>query len=220
MTFPGSPRLVKGGIVLMDTATGSTLRVITLQYNSDSMSRTLAIQGAGGGSDGANRSEPLRLKGPPIETIKIEAELDATDQLEMPDQNPTAVSVGLLPQIAALETIIYPSSQTLLNNLSLSQEGTLEIIPMEAPLTLFVWSKQRIMPVRFTELSVTEEAFDTHLHPIRAKISLGMRVLTLDDFPATHRGTSLYMAYQQQKEALAKRSPGGSLDAMGIGGLL
>ena len=40
-----------------------------------------------GGQDGM-RVDALRLRGPAIETIKLEAELDATDQLEFPKQFP------------------------------------------------------------------------------------------------------------------------------------
>ncbi len=79
----------------------------------------------------------------------------------------------------------------------------LEILPIEAPLTLFVWSKQRIVPVRVTDLSVTEEAFDTALNPIRAKVSIGMRVLSVDDLGFDHRGGTLFMGYLRNKEALA-----------------
>ena len=52
---------------------------------------------------------------------------------------------------------------------------------MQSPLTLFIWSKNRIMPVRLTDFSITEEAFDPNLNPIRAKVSLGMRVLSVND---------------------------------------
>lgn len=214
MSFTGSPRLIKGGIVLLDPGSGAMLRVIALQYNPDSVSRTLAAQSVA--PEGHNRSEPLRLMGPPVETFKLEAELDATDQLEFPDQNQTAVQVGLLPQLAVLETIIYPSSQTILTNHTLAQSGTLEILPMEAPLTLFVWSASRIVPVRITDFSITEEAFDPTLNPIRAKVSLGLRVLSVDDFPWAHPGTGLYMVYQQQKEALARRAPAVALSALGV----
>ena len=72
--------------------------------------------------------------------------------------------------------MVYPTSAQLLSNNSLAQSGTLEIVPMEAPLSLFVWSKSRIVPVRVTEFSITEEAFDAALNPIRAKVSLGLRV--------------------------------------------
>ena len=178
-TFPGSPRLLKGGIVLLDADTSVVQRIIVLQYNPDSLSRSLQPQVIAGES--GDRLEALRLKGPPIETIKLEAEIDATDQLEVPNRNPTAVRLGIYPQLAALETIIYPRSQDIQANQNLAAIGTLEIAPTEAPLTLFIWSRNRILPVRLTEFSITEEAFDPTLNPIRAKVSLGMRVLTIND---------------------------------------
>ena len=213
-TFPGSPRLLKGGIVLLDPTSGAVRRIIALQYNPDSISRTLQVQAIGDSSD---RSQALRLKGPPVETIKVEVEIDATDQLELADG--TATQVGLYPQLAALETIIYPTSSQLESNNSLAQAGTLEIAPMETALTLFVWSKSRIVPVRLTEFSVTEEAFDPALNPIRAKVSLGMRVLSVDDLGFSHKGGSLFMSYLRTKEQLASRARGGDFSALGITGI-
>ena len=85
---------------------------------------------------------------------------------------------------------------------------------MEAPLALFVWSKSRIVPVRVTDFSITEEAFDPALNPIRAKVSLGLRVLSVDDLGFAHKGGSLFMAYLQRKERLAAKAPaGGARDA-------
>jgi hypothetical protein len=218
-TFPRSPRLFKGGIVLIDPVTANVQRVLVLQYNPDTLSRTFQVQGVGGES--GDRSEALRLKAPPVETIKLDAELDVTDQLELPDegQNRTAVELGLYPQLAALETLVYPRSEHLLNNHRLAQAGTLEIAPMESPLTLFVWSKTRILPVRVTELSITEEAFDPALNPIRAKVSLGLRLLSVYDLGFNNKGGNLYMIYQQQKERLAVKLAGGALSALGIGGI-
>jgi len=215
--FPGSPRLVKGGIVLMDPTTSVVLRVIALQYNPDTLSRTLQVQGIGETGD---RSEALRLKGPPVETIKVEAEIDATDQLETATPGAEVLQVGILPQLAALETIVYPSSAELVANDRAAGSGTLEIVPLEAPLTLFVWSKHRILPVRITEFSITEEAFDPTLNPIRAKVSLGMRVLSANDLGFEHKGGSLFMSYLRAKEELARQAPAGTLDMTGIGGLL
>jgi hypothetical protein len=213
--FTRSPRLLKGGIVLIDPASGAVRRVIPLQYNPDSLSRTLQVQAAGG--EGGDRSQALRLKGPPVETFKVEAELDATDRLEAADG--TATQVGLLPDLAALETVIYPTSSQLQANQGLMSAGTLEITPMETPLALFVWSKERVVPVRITELSVTEEAFDPSLNPIRAKISLGMRALNMDDLGWSHRGANIFMAYLRNKEALAARTAGGTLSSLGLTGI-
>jgi hypothetical protein len=214
-SFPGSPRLIKGGIVLIDPDTSAIERVITLQYNPDTLTRTLQVQGVG--SEDGDRSEALRLTGPPIETIKLDAEIDATDQLESAD--PTTGQLGIQPELAALETIIYPTSSQLQSNNTLAGSGTLEIAPMQAPLTLFVWSKNRILPVRLTDFSITEEAFDPLLNPIRAKVSLSMRVLSVNDLGFAHKGGSLFMAHQQQKERLAAMSKGGALGALGIGGI-
>ncbi len=216
-SFPGSPRTLRGGIVLIDPGSAAILRIIVLQYNPDTLTRTLAPKTVQLGSDGGNRSEAMRLKGPPVETIKLDAEIDATDQLEAAD--PTTLQAGITPQLSALEMIVYPTSSQLQLNNSLEQNGTLEIIPMDAPLSLFVWSKNRIIPVRITDLSVTEEAFDTSLNPTRAKVSLGLRVLSIDDLGFSEQGGSLYMIYQQQKEALAAMSANGQLSSLGIGGI-
>ena len=202
--FPNSPRLLKGGLVLLDPDSGAVQRVITLQYNPDTLTRSLAPQSVG--ADSADRSEVLRLKGPPVETFKLEAEIDATDQLESGDS--LAGEQGIAPQLAALETMVYPTSSQLQSNNDLAQLGTLEIIPMQGPLTLFVWSKSRVVPVRVTDFSVTEEAFDANLNPIRARVSLGLRVLSVTDLGFGNKGAHIYLSYQQQKEQLASLNLG------------
>ncbi|MGH9880217.1 MAG: hypothetical protein ACRD6N_02180, partial [Pyrinomonadaceae bacterium] len=170
-SFPGSPKTLRGGLVLIDDQTGAVLRIIALQYAPDTMTRSLQIKGVSGES--GDHLEALRLKGPPVETIKLEAEIDATDQLELADSQST--QVGLHAQLAALETTIYPLSSQLLANNSQASSGSIEIVPMRGPLTLFVFGPNRIVPVRITEFTITEEAFDVSLNPIRAKLSLGLR---------------------------------------------
>ena len=212
-TFPGSPRLLKGGIVLINPQTSVVLRIIALQYNPETLNRSLQIKAL---AEGGDRSDVMRLTGPPVETIKVDVEIDATDQLEFPNQNATTTELGIHPQLAALETIVYPANSQIQSNNRLANSGTLEIIPMETPLTLFIWSKNRVLPVRLTDFSITEEAFDPNLNPIRAKVSLGMRVLSVNDLPFDHKGASLFMSYHQQKEALAAKALGGTLNALGI----
>jgi hypothetical protein len=211
---PFSPRLLKGGLVLVDPATSNVLRVIALQYNPDTLTRTVQVQASGGES--GDRSEALRLKGAGIETIKLEAEIDATDRLDDPGSNPTAVELGIHPELAALEGLVHPRADALQANEALASAGALEVLPLEAPLTLFVWSKQRIVPVRVTDLSVTEEAFDVALNPIRAKVTLGLRVLSVDDLGFRHRGGTLYMAYLRTKESLAGQSGSVPLSTLGV----
>lgn len=212
-----SPRLVKGGIVQVDPTTGALLRVIALQYNPDTLTRSLAVQSAAG--DGSDKSMALRLKGTAVETLKLDAEIDATDRLEFPDQNPTATALGIHPQIAALELLVQPSSAVLQANDAMARNGMLEVLAVEEPLTLFVFGKNRIVPVRVTDLSITEEAFDPDLNPIRAKVSIGLRVLSVDDLGFDARGGTLYMGYLRSRESMAGKSGSPALSALGIGGL-
>jgi len=216
--FPNSPRLVRGGIVTMDPNTSTVQSVIALQYNPDTLSRSLQIQAVPGGQDGV-RMDALRLRGPAIETIKLEAELDATDQLEFPTKFPITAQYGLQPQLAQLEMLVNPTVETLIADDNLANAGTLEIIPLEQALTLFVWSKSRVAPVRLTDFAITEEAFDPNLNPLRAKVSLGLRVLNVDDLGFSHPGGRLFMTYLTNKQQLASRVPSAALSVLGLGGL-
>jgi hypothetical protein len=213
-SFPGSPRLVKGGIVLIDGRTGAVQRILALQYNPDTLTRSLHVKGAG--SDDGDHMEALRLKGPPVETIKVEAEVDATDLLEAGDGQ--AARSGLHSALAALEIVLYPSSSQLLANNAQASSGSLEITPVQAALTVFVFGAGRIVPVRITELSITEEAFDPALNPIRAKLELTLRVLSTDDLGFDRRG-GLFLTYLRAKERFASEAAAGTFGTLGVTGV-
>jgi hypothetical protein len=213
--FPGSPRLLKGGIALLDPGNGTVQQILPLQYNPDTLTRSLKIKGVG--ADSGDHIEALRLIGPPAETLKVEAEIDATDQLEAGDDQ--TVQTGLHATLAALEMMVYPSSAHLLDNNNKASIGTLEIVPAETSLTVFIFGPRRIVPVRITEFSITEEAFDPNLNPIRAKLSLGMTVLTVDDLGFDQKGGGLFLAYLQSKEQFAAQNQPGSFGTLGIGGI-
>ena len=198
-TFPGSPRLLKGAIIGLDPA-NPLASVIVFQYNPDSLTRRLEARSSGGG-DNADRSEAFRLTGPPKETITLSVEIDAADQLEQ--ANPIAVTMGVYPTLSALEMLLYPKSALVIANTALAQVGNIEIIPPEAPLTLFVWGAQRVLPVRLTSFSITEEAHDTQLNPIRAKVDLSLYVLSYIDLKLTNPGYMLFLAHQIAKEIMA-----------------
>jgi len=215
-TFPGAPRLLKGGLVLVDPDSGAVQRVVALQYNPASLTRTLTAQTA---EEEADRSQALRLLGAPKETYKLEAVVDAADQLEHPRDNASTTAHGIVPHLAAIESTLYPPSSRLIENNRLAASGVLEIAPVQAPLSLFVWSKNRVMPIRITTYSVTEEAFDPNLNPLRARVNLSFRVLTTDDLGFDHRGGSLHLAYHQQVERLSADARGGALSDLGLTGL-
>jgi hypothetical protein len=196
-TFPNSPRVLKGALVGVNP-TNPIPSVIVFQYNPDTLTRSIKPRAPGG--DGA-RSEALRLTGPPEETIKVDIDIDAVDQLEKNDG--IASSLGIYPQLSALEMLTYPPSATVIANTVLLAAGTIEVIPPDAPLTLFIWGAKRILPVRITDFSITEEAHDQTLNPIRAKVGLGLRVLGYNDLSITDPGYYIFMAHQIVKETLS-----------------
>lgn len=208
-TFPGSPKLQKGAIIGLDPA-NPLASVVIFQYNPDTLTRTLTPQTTS--SSDASRSEVLRLKGPPQETISLDIEIDATDQLEKADSN--ALSMGIYPALAALEMLLYPKSALVIANEVLAAVGIIEIIPPEAPLALFVWGVKRVLPVRLTSFSITEQAFDPNLNPILAKVSLGMRVLNYMDLGLLSVGGALFMAHQVAKEVMATISSVDSISSL------
>jgi len=209
--FPGSPRVLKGALVGIDPL-NPVASVVVFQYNPDTLTRTVQAQAAG---DGGARSEAMRLRGAPVETIKLEIEIDATDKLAEGDG--LTASLGIHPQLAALEMLVYPKSALVIANTALLALGTLEILPPVGPLTLLVWGLKRVLPVRLTELSITEEAYDPGLNPIRARASLGLRVLSYNDLELTNPGYSLFVVHQIAKEAMAVIGSVGNLGAVAGG---
>lgn len=189
----------------LDPTSSSIVDVIVFQYNPDTVTRTLQPRSMTG--EPGDRLEVLRLTGPPHETIKLEAEFDAVEHLNQPSspdpRNAPVIEGGLLPVLASLEALITPSADQLLATDALFDQGTLEVAPTEAPLIVLVWGIKRVIPVLVGSLSITEEAFDPQLRPIRVKASLELKVLTTNDLPATHLGSTLYVSYRRAAEALA-----------------
>jgi hypothetical protein len=195
-----SPLVMKGAILVLEPNTGIPLNTIQFQYNPESIRRSLQPQSVG---DLPDRTEVLRLKGPAIETINCDVEIDATDLLAA--QDPTTMSYGIAPQLSTLELLVYPASALLIANEVLSLVGTIEILPMSSNLTLFAWGKNRVAPVRLTAIEITEEQFDPQLNPIRAKVALSMRVLNVNDVGFLTPAGAMYMAYQIGKETIAQQ---------------
>jgi hypothetical protein len=192
-----SPRLVKGALIGADLF-NPLASVVIFQYNPETLTRTVQPQGA---TDSGARAEAMRLKGAPVETIRMDVEVDATDQLQIGDRQ--AASLGVYPQLSALEMLVYPKTLLVAANTALLAVGTLEILPPIGPFTVLVWGAQRVVPVRLNEFTITEEMHDPALNPIRAKVSLGLRVLSYNDVSLTNPGYYLFLAHQAVKEAMA-----------------
>jgi hypothetical protein len=194
---PRTPKIARAALVSVDPLLPPP-NLVVFQYNPDQLTRSIHPLTAAGE---AEKGDVLRLRGPVQETIKLDIDLDATDQLDAADG--VATRLGLLPAISALETLVYPKAAVMIANQVLSAVGVIEVIPPPAPLTLLVWNAARIVPVRMQDFTITEEAFDVALNPIRAKASLSLRVLTYTDLGLLTPGGALFMAQQIAKEALA-----------------
>lgn len=192
-----SPKLRKAALVSMDLQ-NPVSKAIVFQYNPETLTRSFQPQFM---SEGGDATDYVRIKGAPIETMRLEVEIDATDKLGAAED--VAHKVGILPQLAQLELLLYPKSELVAWNTSRLMAGSLEILPPAAPMTFLVWGMKRVIPVRLTELSVTEEQHDPDLNPIRARVSLGLRVLSYNDLPANGPGYNAFFAHQMAKEALA-----------------
>jgi hypothetical protein len=201
--FPGSPRLLKGALVVFETIAPIPTNLIAFQYNPDQVSRTFQQQQQAGGSDPRRNAGDTQNVLPPTENLRMTVELDAADQLEQ--ANPIAIATGLHPTLAALELLMHPPSTDIILGKILSAVGSARVTPAKAALVLLVWGPLRVVPVRVESVSITEEAFDQLLNPIRAKVELGLRTLTEKELKAAgHPFDTLALVNLIAKEVLAR----------------
>jgi len=170
----------------------------------------------------------------PAETFSLALEFDAADMLEFPELNPMAVQVGVADRLAALEMLLYPSNDGSADaGLQPSPASTLstdnpaqlksdvakleaDLKSRDAPIVLFFWGPGRIVPVRIQSLTIDEQQYSATLYPTRAKATIGLRVLDLDDLtqlsadPARKGATELaracYSHTLARKRSLARDS--------------
>lgn len=195
-TFPRSPKVLKGALVGIEQLPLPP-RIIVFQYNPDSMERSLSARTEGENENGSDH----RTSGPPRESISLNIELDATDQLEN-NEFPERTH-GLHPALASLELLMYPASAAVIANNILSLGGMIEVIPPKGPLTLLIWNPNRVLPVKLKECRITETAFDPLLNPIQAEVSLSMDVLTYEDLGMISAGGKIFMVHHISKEVLS-----------------
>lgn len=209
--FPGSPKLLKGALVVFETTAPVPTNLIVFQFNPDTMSRGFHRQGDHEGPEGSGRSEPML---PPLQTFQINVELDAADQLE--ESNPLAMATGIHPTLAALELLLYPGSASLVLNKALALAGSAVVTPARAPMVLLVWGPLRVIPVRVTTLTVNEQAYDQLLNPIRAQVTMGLRALTIPELQqAGPPFDTLALVNHIAKEVLARANIFNSVQNIG-----
>ncbi|MFN8488137.1 MAG: hypothetical protein U0350_11130 [Caldilineaceae bacterium] len=200
-TTSHGPQLQKGALITINLQNGAQ-KAIIFQYNPEKLTRTIKPGQVEPSGAERQRAMALRYKGAPEETIDLDIAIDATDQLEA--GNATAGSSGIYPQLAALETLLYPFTFQITDVDALAKQGCTEVASgYEAPFTLFVWGQQRVLPVLITGFTITEEIFDANLNPVQATVKLGLRALSYSDLNPQHKGYKLFLTYQKKKEELA-----------------
>ena len=223
--YSRSPKLLKGALVkLGEGFLGPIPNVIVFQYNPEKLNRQFTsastAQHSGVDAGSANTAEPFD----PQESFTVTLELDATDALEDPGSHPVAAVSGIADRIAALEMMVYPvASGDLINGLTNAIGLTSETVPRNhVPVILFIWGPGRIQPVRITSFSVDEQAFSPTLFPIRATVTLGLKVLKLESFPALAANRTLsedlavisYKYTKGLKEILARANLANSAESI------
>jgi hypothetical protein len=190
------------------SATRPLSRVVLFQYNPDEVSRTIQPRGEGGGGGGQAQggAGAKPVAGAPSETVSLTAEIDATEQLAAND--PVAASLGILPQLSVLEMLLHPDSTAVFARAVMMAAGTVEIVPVEKPLAVLVWGPARIVPIKLTNLQITEKAYSPTLQPVRASAQIAASVLTYDDLPVGDVGYGLSVAHLVAKEIQAATGAG------------
>jgi hypothetical protein len=207
--FPGRPQMVKGGLAVYESLKPGNKQpmIIVFQYNPEQIKRTLASRSPQPkpGNSGSAKEDVLKVMGAPLETINITVSLSAVDQLENTTGSDTVAQSGIYPELSVLEMLLYPPAASADRIESQAKAGKVQLDPKELslPLVLLVWGKSRVVPVKLTSFSVTEEAFDANLNPIQAKVDLGLQVLTYIEYPEENLARATFIAYQKDKERLA-----------------
>jgi hypothetical protein len=242
--FPGTPKLLKGALVQFSAPMIVPIpNIIIFQYNPETVSRTLEPyqlpDSKATGPDKAVTDAPSTTQPkPPVEKVTLALQLDASDALEVPELHPVAVVSGVADRLAALEMLLYAQDSAGLGfNLSIDIGASLggggigaqvggsvvaqsEPVPKgKAPTILFVWGPGRIVPVRINSFSVDEQMNNPMLYPLRAKVSLGMQVLTDADFgtdPDTIEKLAIacYKFTMTQKRVLALANVANSVESI------
>jgi hypothetical protein len=208
-----SPGLQKGALVqVVSGLVDVEYKIVPFQYNPEKLSHTLTtwnpfeVDQTQRGAQAPN-VQPFD----PKESFALTLEIDATDDLE--DGDPGAVESGIAGRLAALQQLMLPSeggNQELLRNARAASGGASDrAIRPTVPVVLFVWGPGRILPVRITSFSVDESLFSPGLFPLQATVSLGLEVLTPDDFKgsvdeAARRAIAAYQLTKQKESGLAE----------------
>jgi len=160
--------------------------VIVFQFNPETMTHSWTQPEDVGTEDG--NSNPLAVRGLPGESFTFTLSMDAGEMISSGSEvaKGIAYASGINSRLAALEMLQYPTSttgQSLLGTVqgllsSGSGDADRSVPSSQVAAALFVWGPERIVPVRLTSLSITEQLYDSLLNPTHAEANITLRVLT------------------------------------------
>jgi hypothetical protein len=202
--------------------------VIVFQYNPESLSSSWSSASVQRTPAGQAESNSMALGSDPSQDFSFTISMDANDTVADNDNasGDLAKVYGILPRLAALETLLFsadpsaagPSlasasacgSGSTLPGTAAAITGVPRQVPTSnVPAVLFSWGAGRIMPVRVSSLKVTEKLYDQYLIPTHAEAEIGLRVLTdsdigfLDDGFVKSMLQTAYGAMQVLRQTLA-----------------
>jgi hypothetical protein len=172
--------------------------VIVFQFNPETMTHSWQPAKSASGTPG-HPSNPLAVTGTPQESFSFTLAMDANDMIELGGASEQlAQQSGVHSRLAALEMLLQPTpsvSAGLVGTISVSagaggvklsagiQAGPTRPVPAAAlPMVLFVWGPNRIVPVRLSQLAITEKLYDAALlNPTHAEAQVQLQVLTSEE---------------------------------------
>ena len=187
---------------------GPIPNVVIFQFNPESLTRTIEIPPR---PTSAPARETAAAGVPPVEKFTLKIQFNAADALNR--NNPLARTMGLGPQLAALEKMARPATQGLLGaaldaigdalGLGGGSDPTQSIPREKYPRILFIWGITRVLPVVIESLSITEQQHDFLLNPIQAEVSLGLAVVPPGTCSDDTVGKGAFTYSETAKEAMA-----------------
>jgi hypothetical protein len=202
---------LRGAFVeFMPTFLGSIPNIITFQFNPETVVHTWKPAKAPDLDEKGKPTtdNPLAVKGNPLESFSFTLALDANDQIADGSvvAQGIAIASGVYTRLAALEMLQYPvpaagAAPKQVGSVTAAAGaaggavggagagaaagaagGVKRPVPeMRVPVVLFAWGPGRIVPVRVTNLRITETIFDRLLNPSHAEAAVDLDVLTPEE---------------------------------------
>jgi hypothetical protein len=210
--------------------------VIIFQYNPETMTHTWTPPPGAPAPGAGGLTNPLAVRGVPGESFSFTLAMDAGDTIA--DGSAVTAGIaevsGVYSRLAALEMLQFPTGSSgggLLGSVSISAGGVSiggsagaqvnRTVPeSQVPTVLFIWGPGRILPVRVTNLTITEKLYDpVLLNPTHAEAQIGIKVLTPEELefvtgPLKDIAKVAYTYSQGLRQALALANLANAADSI------